>query len=53
MTASNNCLATRRMRYLHDTFHLYVDHEGCVRGDHEIRFLGVVVITLHYRMAPL
>ena len=31
---------------------LYVDQEGCVRGDHEIRFLGVRVITLHYRMAP-
>jgi hypothetical protein len=22
-----------------------------VRGDHDIRFLGVRVITLHYRMA--
>lgn len=40
-----------RVAHLHDTFHLYVDHEGCVRGDHEIRFLGVGVITLHYRLA--
>jgi len=40
-----------RVAHLHDTFHLYVDQEGCVRGDHEIRFLGVGVITLHYRMA--
>jgi hypothetical protein len=38
--------------HLHDTFHVYVDQEGCVRGDHEIRFLGVGVITLHYRMVP-
>ncbi len=39
-----------RVAQLHDTFHLYVDHEGCVRGDHEIRFLNLRVITLHYRM---
>ena len=41
-----------RVAHLHDTFHLYVDQEGCVRGDHEIRFLNVRVITLHYRMTP-
>jgi hypothetical protein len=41
-----------RVAHLHDTFHVYIDQEGCVRGDHEIRFLGVGVITLHYRMAP-
>jgi len=39
-----------RVGQLHDSFHLYVDDEGCVRGDHEIRFLGIDVITLHYRM---
>jgi hypothetical protein len=41
-----------RVAHLHDTFRLYVDHEGCVRGDHEIRFLSLRVITLHYRMVP-
>ena len=41
-----------RVAHLHDTFRLYVDQEGCVRGDHEIRFLGVGVLTLLYRMAP-
>jgi hypothetical protein len=40
-----------RVAHLHDTFRLYVDQEGCVRGDHEIQFLGVPVITLHYRMS--
>jgi hypothetical protein len=40
-----------RVARLHDNFHLYADQEGCVRCDHEIRFLGVSVITLHYRMA--
>ena len=42
-----------RVSHLHETFHLYVDQEGCVRCDHEVRFLGVDVITLHYRMVPL
>jgi hypothetical protein len=42
-----------RVAHLHDTFHVYIDQEGCVHGDHEIRFLGVRVITLHYRMVPV
>lgn len=48
---SGAALRIWRVAHLHDTFHLYVDHEGCVRGDHQIRFLGVDVLTLHYRMA--
>ena len=43
---------TLPLPHLHDTFRLYVDQEGQVRGDHEIRFLGLRVITLHYRMTP-
>jgi hypothetical protein len=50
---SGDRLQIWRVAHLHDTFHLYVDHEGCVRGDHRIRFLGVSVITLHYRMTPM
>jgi hypothetical protein len=40
-----------RVAHLIDSFHVYVDGEGCVRCDHRISFLGVDVITLHYRMA--
>jgi hypothetical protein len=50
---SGDGLRIWRVAPLHDTFHLYVDQQGCVRGDHEIRFLDLGVITLHYRMAPL
>lgn len=50
---SGDGLRVWRVARLHDTFRLYVDQEGCVRCDHEIRFLGLGVITLHYRMAPL
>ena len=49
---SGNAFRIWRVAHLHDTFHLYVDQEGHVRGDHEIRFLNVRVTTLHYRMAP-
>lgn len=42
-----------RVGHLHDTLHLYVDDEGCVRCDHQIRFLGLDVITLQYRMTPV
>jgi hypothetical protein len=42
-----------RVAHLHDTMHLYVDTEGCVRCDHAIRFLGMRVITLHYRMTAV
>ena len=39
-----------RIASLHETFHLYVDDEGRVRCEHHIRFLGIRVLTLHYRM---
>ncbi len=39
-----------RVGRLHDTFHLYVDQDGCLRGDHDISFLDMRVITLHYRI---
>jgi hypothetical protein len=42
-----------RVGHLDDSFHLYVDQKGCMRGDHEIRFLGMCVTTLHYRIAPM
>jgi hypothetical protein len=49
---SGGGLCIWRVAQLHDTFHLYVDQEGCVRGDHRIQFLGLDVITLHYRLMP-
>jgi hypothetical protein len=48
---SGDGLRIWRVAHLHDTFRLYVDQEGCVRCDHGIRFLGIRVITLHYRIA--
>lgn len=38
-----------RVGRLDEDFHLYVDSDDCVRADHEIRFFGIRVTTLHYR----
>jgi hypothetical protein len=40
------------IRTLHETFRLYVDPEDFVRCEHDVRFLGFPVLTLHYRIMP-
>lgn len=37
-------------RSLKEKFHLYVDPDGALRCDHRIRFLGLPVVHLHFRM---
>ena len=39
------------IRTLHETFRLYVDENDTVRCEHDVRFLGMRVLTLHYRIA--
>jgi len=44
-----------RVRYvktLHEIFHVYLDNEGVLRTDHNIHFLGLVVLKLHYKITP-
>lgn len=36
---------------LHETFHVYVDDDGVVRTDHELRFRHVSAVRLHYKMS--
>jgi hypothetical protein len=31
-------------------FHVYVDAEGVLRTDHDVFFLGLTIIRLHYKM---
>ena len=38
-----------RVATLHETFHLRVDDQGDVRCNHDVRFFGMPVLTLHYR----
>jgi hypothetical protein len=35
---------------LSETFHVFVDDEGVLRTDHELRFWGLPVVRLHYRL---
>ncbi len=39
------------IRSRHETFRLYVDDSDTVRCEHDVRFLGLRVLTLHYRIA--
>lgn len=41
-----------RVATLNESFQLYVDQEGNVRCEHTVRYLGLRVLTLHYRMRP-
>ncbi len=40
----------RYVRTLREFFHVYVDKEGRLRTDHVVRFLGLTVLRLHYKM---
>ena len=37
---------------IHETFHVYVDDEGVLRTDHELRLWSAVVVRLHYKLEP-
>lgn len=39
-----------RIHTLRERFRVYVDADGTVRCDHTVRFLGMPVLQLHYRM---
>jgi hypothetical protein len=42
-----------RIASLHERFVLAVDAEGLVRCEHDVTFLGLRVLTLHYRISPV
>jgi hypothetical protein len=37
---------------LHERFHVYRDHRGVLRTDHELRLYQALVLRLHYRLEP-
>jgi hypothetical protein len=49
---AGDALRVWRIASLHETFRLYVDDEEVVRCEHGVRFLGMPVLTLHYRIGP-
>jgi hypothetical protein len=40
----------RYLKTLHEAFHVYADEEGVLRTDHSIRYLGLQVMRLHYKI---
>jgi hypothetical protein len=42
-----------RVRTLKELFRVYLDAAGTLRCDHQVRFLGLPVLRLHYRIEPL
>jgi hypothetical protein len=40
----------RYLRTLRESFHVYVDSRGMLRSDHVVRFLGLTVLRLHYKL---
>jgi len=40
----------RNFKTLHEIFHVYADEEGILRTDHEITFVGLTILRLHYKM---
>ncbi|MCA9533189.1 MAG: hypothetical protein KC593_05910 [Myxococcales bacterium] len=47
---SNDALTVWKIRSLKERFRVFVDAEGILRCDHAIRFLGLPVLQLHYRI---
>ena len=39
-----------QIKTLRELFHVYVDDRGVLRCDHSVRFLGLPVLTLHYKI---
>ena len=42
----------RNFTTLHEFFHVYADEDGILRTDHEITFVGLTILKLHYKMTP-
>lgn len=38
---------------IHERFHVYRDHRGVLRTDHELRLYRALVLRLHYRLEPV
>jgi hypothetical protein len=45
-------LKVRHLRSLREVFHVFVDDRGDLRTDHRVRFMGLSVLRLHYKMTP-
>jgi hypothetical protein len=49
-TIEDGRLRVWRVSTLHEDFHVYVDDASVLRCDHAVRFLGLPILHLHYRI---
>jgi len=42
----------KNVKTLHEICHVYADEDGILRTDHEITFVGLTILKLHYKMTP-
>jgi hypothetical protein len=38
---------------IHETFKVYIDAEGTLRTDHQLRLWSASVVRLHYKLTPV
>src|SRR5713226_2696107 len=50
--AGKDAWRVRNFKTLHEIFHVYADEDGILRTDHEITFVGLTILRLHYKMTP-
>ena len=43
----------RYLKTLQEVFHVWVDEAGTLRTDHTVRFLGMTVLRLHYKLTQM
>jgi len=50
LRAKGDRVTVWKVRTLRERFRVYVDDAGTLRCDHSVRFLGLPVLTLHYKI---
>jgi hypothetical protein len=48
--SGEDAVHVRCFKSLHEIFHVYVDEDDILRTDHEIQFVGLTILRLHYKM---
>jgi len=50
VAAGTDAYRVRAFTTLHEIFRVYVDEDNVLRTDHEIHFIGLTILRLHYKM---
>jgi hypothetical protein len=50
LESGKNAWRVRNFKTLHEVFHVYVDADDELRTDHTIKFVGLTILRLHYKM---